>query len=162
MKSLLPVAEKIAARLIARHETVAIAESSTGGLIAAALLAVPGASAYFLGGAVAYTKTARSTLLNIGDADMQGLRAATEAYSLLIARRVRERHAASWGLGETGAAGPTGNRYGDPAGHTCIAVAGPLERAVTLRTGGADRLANMEAFAKRALELLDETIAAKG
>jgi nicotinamide-nucleotide amidase len=160
MKALLPLAATIAQRLIARRETIAIAESSTGGLIAAALLAVPGASAYFLGGAVVYTKTARAALLGIGDADMQGLRPATEAYALLLARRVRERHGAIWGLGETGATGPTGNRYGDPAGHTCIAVAGPVERAVTLRTGSADRLANMDAFAERALELLVEVMPA--
>ncbi len=150
---LLPIAQKIAARLIERRETVAVAESSTGGLVAAALLAVPGASAYFVGGAVVYTAAARLALLGIGDAEMSGLRPATEAYSL-IARRVRERHGAIWGLGETGATGPTGNRYGDPAGHTCIAVAGPNERAITLRTGHADRRPNMDAFAKRALELL--------
>jgi nicotinamide-nucleotide amidase len=158
MKALLPLAETIAKRLIARRETIAVAESSTGGLIAAALLAVPGASAYFLGGAVVYTKSARAALLDIGDAEMEGLRAATETYALLIAERMRERHGATWGLGETGATGPTGNRYGDPAGHTCIAVAGPTERAITLRTGSAERLANMEAFAKRALELLVEVI----
>jgi nicotinamide-nucleotide amidase len=158
MRALLPLAETIAQRLIARRETIAVAESSTGGLIAAALLAVPGASAYFLGGAVIYTKSARAALLGIGDAEMSGLRPATEAYALLIARRVRERHGAAWGLGETGATGPTGNRYGDPAGHTCIAVVGPAERAITLRTGNADRLANMEAFAKRALELLVDVI----
>ncbi|MFZ0421675.1 MAG: CinA family protein [Xanthobacteraceae bacterium] len=158
MKALLPLAELIARRLIARRETIAIAESSTGGLIAAALLAVPGASAYFVGGAVVYTKAARAALLAIGDAEMAGLRPATEAYSLLIARRVRERHGAIWGLGETGATGPTGNRYGDPAGHTCIAVAGPTERAVMLRTGSGERLPNMEAFAKRALELLIEVL----
>lgn len=154
MKTLLPLAQTIGQRLIARRETIAIAESSTGGLIAAALLAVPGASAYFLGGAVVYTKSARAALLGIGDADMAGLRPATEAYALLLARRMRERHAAVWGLGETGATGPTGNRYGDPAGHTCIAVAGPAERAVMLRTGSPERLENMNAFAKRALELL--------
>jgi nicotinamide mononucleotide (NMN) deamidase PncC len=91
---------------------------------------------------------------------MQGLRPATEAYALLLARHMRERHGAIWGLGETGATGPTGNRYGDPAGHTCMAVAGPLERAITLRTGGAERLANMDAFAKRALELLVEVMPA--
>jgi len=160
MKTLLPLAEMIAKRLIARRETIAIAESSTGGFIAAALLAVPGASAYFLGGAVIYTKSARAALLGIGDADMAGLRPATEAYALLLARRMRERHAAVWGLGETGATGPTGNRYGDPAGHTCIAVAGPSERAITLDTGSAERLTNMEAFAKRALELFVEVIPA--
>ena len=161
MKSLLPLAEAIAARLIERRETIAIAESSTGGLVAAALLAVPGASSYFAGGAVVYTKASRAALLGIGDAEMQGLRPATEQYSLLIARRVRERHGAAWGFGETGAAGPSGNRYGDPAGHTCMAVAGPRERTTTLRTGSADRLANMEAFARRALELLAEAIPAR-
>ncbi len=154
MKALVSLAETIAPRLIARRETIAIAESSTGGLIAAALLAVPGASAYFLGGAVVYTKSARAALLGFGDAEMEGMRAATEAYALFIARRVRDRHGAIWGLGETGATGPAGNRYGDPAGHTCIGVVGPIERAITLRTGSADRQANMEAFAKRALELL--------
>ncbi len=158
MQLLLPLAEKIAARLIERRETIAVAESSTGGLIAAALLAVPGASAYVIGGAVVYTKASRAALLGISDADMQGLRPATEAYSLLIARRVRERLGATWGLGETGATGPSGNRYGDPAGHSCMAIAGPVERAVTLQTGSADRRANMDAFAKRALALLLETL----
>ncbi|MGH6671124.1 MAG: CinA family protein [Xanthobacteraceae bacterium] len=160
MNTLLPFAETIAQRLVVRRETIAVAESSTGGLIAAALLAVPGASAYFLGGAVVYTITARGALLGIGDADMAGLRSATEAYALLLARRVRDRHGAVWGVGETGATGPSGNRYGDPAGHTCVAVAGPAEQAITLRTGGAERLANMEAFAKRALELVVEVVPA--
>ena len=159
--SLMPIAEKIAARLIERAETVAIAESSTGGLIAAALIAVPGASAYFAGGAVVYTRAARAALLGIADADMQGLRPATEVYSSLIARRVREGHSATWGLGETGASGPSGNRYGDPAGHACMAVAGPIERATTLETGSADRRTNMDAFAKRALDLLYEAVSAK-
>jgi nicotinamide-nucleotide amidase len=161
MQLLLPIAQKIAARLTERRETIATAESSTGGLIAAALLAMPGASAYFVGGAVVYTKVARAALLGIGDADMAGLRPATEAYSLLVAQRVRERHGATWGLGETGASGPSGNRYGDPAGHTCMAIAGPIERAATLETGSADRRANMDAFAKRALELLLEGISGK-
>lgn len=161
MQSLLPIAEKIAARLIERHETIAVAESSTGGLIAAALLAIPGASAYFVGGAVVYTRTARAALLGIGNADMEGLRASTETYALMIARRARERHGASWGLGETGASGPTGNRYGDSAGHSCVAIAGPIERAITMETGSADRRANMDAFAKRALDLLYDAISAK-
>ena len=160
MQSLLPLAEKIAARLIARKETIAIAESSTGGLIAAALLSVPGASAYFLGGAVVYTRASRSALLGITDDEMAGKRASTEFYALLCAKRVRERHGATWGLGETGATGPTGNRYGDAAGHSCMAVVGPVERAMTLETGSADRRANMDAFAKRALELFLETISA--
>jgi PncC family amidohydrolase len=158
MHALMPLAEQVAERLIARKETIAIAESSTGGLIAAALLAVPGASAYFLGGAVVYTKTSRAALLGIGDAEMKGLRPSTEAYALLGARTIRDKMGATWGLGETGATGPTGNRYGDAAGHSCIAVAGPTERAITLETGTPDRAANMEAFAKRALELLLEIL----
>lgn len=162
MKTPLPLAETIAARLIARKEKIAVAESSTGGLIAAALLAVPGASAYFLGGAVVYTPASRAALLGISDDDMKGMRPSTETYALLCARRMREKNGAAWGIGETGATGPIGNRYGDAAGHSCIAVVGPsVERAVTLETGSADRVANMETFAKRALELLDEAIATK-
>jgi len=161
MDNLLPLAEKIAARLIERRETIAVAESSTGGLISAALLAVPGASAYFLGAAVVYTGAARAGLLDITAADMAGMRPATEPYVALVAARVREKLGATWGLSETGATGPTGNRYGDPAGHTCIAVAGPAQRTFTLRTGSGDRQANMRAFATRALEVLAETIGAK-
>ncbi|MGH6726142.1 MAG: CinA family protein, partial [Pseudolabrys sp.] len=142
MQTLAPIAQKIAARLIERRETVAVAESSTGGLIAAALIAVPGASAYFLGGAVVYTRAARAALLGIGDAEMAGLRASTESYALLVANRVRKRHGATWGLGESGATGPAGNRFGDAPGHSCLAIAGPIERAVTLETGSGDRRAN--------------------
>ena len=160
--TLMPLAERIAALLVARKETIAVAESSTGGLIAAALLALPGASAYFVGGAVVYTKAARTALMGIADSDMQGLRPSTEAYALMLAKRARERMGATWGVAETGATGPAGNRYGDAAGHTCIAVAGPTERAITLETGSTDRRANMDAFTKRALELIAEMIAAAG
>ena len=160
METLLPLAEKIAALLKERRETMAVAESSTGGLISAALLAVPGASAYFVGGAVVYTRAARSALLGINDAEMSGMRASTESYALLCARRMREKNGVTWGIGETGATGPTGNRYGDAAGHSCIAVVGPsIERAITLETGSGDRQANMRAFAARALELFLEATA---
>jgi len=161
----MPLAEKIAALLKERRETVSIAESSTGGLIAAALLAVPGASAYFIGAAVVYTRVSRAALLGISDADMKKelgeLRAATEAYALLCARRIRDKHASTWGVGETGATGPAGNRYGDPAGHSCMAVVGPVERAFTLETRSADRQANMRVFAKRTLELFAEVLETK-
>ena len=161
MENLLPLAEAIAARLIERRETVAVAEGSAGGLISAALLAVPGASAYFLGGGVVYTAAARTGLLGLGAADLAGLRPSTEAYALLLARRMRERLGATWALAEGGAAGPTGNRYGDAAGHCCLAVAGPVQRTFTLETASADRRANMQAFAARALELLAEAAGAK-
>jgi len=158
MNDLLPLAETIATRLKARKETIAVAESSTGGLISAALLAVPGASAYFIGGAVAYTRQAKRLLLAIEDTELSQFRPATEPHALLLACHVRTQFTATWGLGETGAAGPSGNRYGDPAGHTCIAIAGTAERAMTLETGSSDRLANMRSFARAALELLDSTL----
>src|SRR5215467_5835043 len=113
----LPLAEQIAQRLIERHATVAIAESSAGGLISAALLSVPGASAYFLGGGVVYTRAARTTLLAISEQQLEGIRPSTEAYARLLANSARERFSATWALGETGATGPTGNRYGDAPGH---------------------------------------------
>lgn len=154
MKTLIPVAIKVAERLKARKETIAVAESSAGGLVAAALLAVPGASAYFLGGAVVYTRQARSALVGITDAEMEGLRSSSEPYARLLARTMRHRHGATWGLAETGAAGPTGNRYGDKSGHSCIAVAGLAERTLTLETGSSDREANMRAFALTTLETM--------
>ena len=159
MLDLLPLAEKLGARLKARGETFSIAESSTGGLISAVLLAVPGASAYYVGGAVVYTRQSRELLLGIPPAALEGMRPATEPYALLLARTVREKFAATWAIGETGASGPTGNRYGDAAGHACIAVAGPRERVITLETGVADRVANMRAFSRAALVLLAEQLA---
>jgi len=122
------------------------------------LLAVPGASAYFRGGGVVYTTYSREGLLGIGAEAMAGIRSASEPYAQLLARRARERMEATWGLAETGAAGPSGNRYGDKPGHTCIAVAGPVERVVTLETGSADREANMWAFTDAALALLRECL----
>ena len=158
MKELVGIAEKIAARLIERKQTIAIAESSSGGLISAALLAVPGASAYFLGGGVVYTRDARRILMDITDETMKGLRSSSEPYARLLANQVRQRFATDWGLSETGAAGPTGNRYGDAAGHSCMAVAGPQQAVITLETGSADRQANMQKFAATALGLLLENL----
>lgn len=154
MKDLVGIAGQIAAKLIARKQTIAIAESSTGGLISAALLSVPGASAYFLGGAVVYTRDARRLLMDISDEAMKGFRSSSEPYAKLLANQVRQRFATDWGLSETGAAGPTGNRYGDAAGHSCFAVAGPAAEVMTLETGSGDRAANMQVFAATALKLL--------
>jgi PncC family amidohydrolase len=158
MNELTTLAETLGTLLKERKETIAVAESSAGGLISAALLAVPGASAYFLGGGVIYTQAARRGLLRLSDESVKGIRSSTEAYALLKARTIRELVGATWGLAETGASGPTGNRYGDAAGHACLAVAGPIERAVTLETGHGDREKNMWAFAKRALELLETSL----
>lgn len=152
------LAVRVAARLAARGETVVVAESSTGGLVSAALLAVPGASAYFLGGAVVYTGAARQALLGIGAAEMEGMRSASPDYAALLARTLRGRIPATWALAETGAAGPSGNRYGDPAGHSCLAVDGPVAAARTLATGRADRDANMRDFATALLQLFADTL----
>jgi nicotinamide-nucleotide amidase len=154
MRTLAPVAEALAERLKASGQTVAVAESSSGGLISAALLAVPGASAYYQGGAVVYTARARMRLLALPREAVAGMRSASEPYALLLARTIRSQLKADWGVSETGAAGPSGNPYGDAPGHTCVAVCGPVEFALTVETGETDRAANMVAFAAAALGLL--------
>ena len=141
-----------------RRQTIAVAESSAGGLINAALVAVPGASAYYLGGAVIYTKAGRREIMGISSLDVKGMRSASEPYAQLLARRVREKLGAAWGLSETGASGPTGNSYGDAPGHACIAVSGSVDAVITVETGSADREANMREFARRALQLLEECV----
>jgi nicotinamide-nucleotide amidase len=166
MQTLILRAEQAGRLLKERSETIVVAESSTGGLISAALLAMPGASAYFLGGAVVYTQVARQALMDIGDLKALGMRASTEPYARLLAQTARQRFSATWALAESGATGPTGNRYGDAAGHCCLAIVGAtktgaVERAVTLETGSGDRVANMRAFSVAALDLLLEVLAGK-
>lgn len=159
MRQLLAVSEGVAALLKQRKETVAVAESAAGGLITAALLAVPGASAYCLGGVVIYTRQAWEAVRDFEEALLEGHRSATEQNALIRARIARDRFKATWGIGETGAAGPTGNRYGDPAGHAWVAVSGPTEISISLKTGSSDRLANMHAFAAAALRLFEDSLA---
>ena len=159
MNELISHAQIIAQYLTRNQETVAVAESSAGGLISAALLEVPGASAYFLGGAVAYTRQAREALLQVPAEALAGITPSTEAYALLLARTARERLGASWGLAETGTAGPTGSRYGFNAGRVCVAISGPVEKTLLIETGHGDRSLNMSAFAAAALGLLAEALA---
>jgi nicotinamide-nucleotide amidase len=149
-------AHDIAARLVQRSETVSVAESSTGGLIAASLLSVPGASAYFIGGTVIYTVAARRAFF--GEFDVPaGTRGATDVFARYLATSVRSKLGTAWTVAETGAAGPAGNPYGDPAGHSWVAVSGPgaddIESENVL-TGESDREANMIRFAAAALRLL--------
>lgn len=155
MESLIALGSGVGSLLKERKQTLAVAESSAGGLINAALVAVPGASAYYLGGAIVYTQAGRSALLGLSAQDMVGIRSASEPFAQLLARRVRHNLGATWGLSETGASGPTGNRYGDSAGHACIAVSGPVEAVITIETGSADREANMWVFTRSAVELLE-------
>jgi len=152
------LAAQVGAKLIARGETVAVAESSSGGLLSAALLSVPGASAYFQGGAVVYTAKARMQLLNLTREDVTGMRSASEPYATLLARTAKLRFGTDWAISETGAAGPSGNPYGDAPGHSCLALAGPVETVITLETGKDGRLDNMVAFAREALKLLDAAL----
>ncbi len=153
------LANTIGALLKERGETVAVAESSTGGLISAALLAVPGASAYFMGGSIVYTASARNEFLGIDFDDHPGMRSASEPYAALLARTSRAKLDTIWGISETGAAGPTGNTYGDSAGHTCMAVSGvSIEKEATLETGNNDREANMRSFAERCLEHFEQCL----
>jgi len=158
MTELNELAERVGAGLKRRGETVAVAESSSGGLIAAALLAVPGASAYFMGGAVVYTRDAKINLLSVPEKTLDEIRSSSEPHAMMLAQTIREKLGTIWGIAETGAAGPTGNRYGDDAGHVCIAVSGPVEIVKTVETGKSDRAANMQVFAAAALSLADETI----
>jgi nicotinamide-nucleotide amidase len=158
MESLTALGSVVGDLLKERKQTLAIAESSAGGLINAALVAVPGASTYYLGGGIIYTGASRSALLGLTVQDMANIRSASEPFAKLLAQRVRSNLGATWGLSETGASGPTGNRYGDAPGHTCIAVSGPVEAVITLETGSADREANMWTFARRAVELLESCL----
>ena len=152
----------IAEILTRRKETITVAESSAGGLISAALLAVPGASAYFLGGVVAYTRQSREAFLQVPASALVGITPSTEAYALLLARNVRERLSATWGLAETGTAGPTGSRYGFNAGRAAVAIAGPTEKSLVIETGHGDRAVNMQAFAAAALALLARELIERG
>lgn len=158
MKKLTTLAETVGRLLIERKQTLAVSESSSGGLISAALLSISGASTYFMGGGVIYTHRARQILLEIDFEDHPGVRSSSEPYALLAANTVRERLGTYWGLSETGAAGPRGNRYGDVAGHSCIAVSGPVEKVITLETGLSDREENMWLFAEKSLQTLEQAI----
>ena len=158
MNALTELGREVGELLKSRKQTLAVAESSAGGLINAALVAVPGASAYYLGGVVIYTQASREGVLGITREEMKGIRSASEPFARLMAARVRAKLGATWALAETGASGPTGNRYGDAAGHACIAVSGPVETVITLETGSAAREANMWTFARTAIEQLESCL----
>jgi PncC family amidohydrolase len=157
---LLELSARAAKLLLSQRETVAVCEGAAGGLISAALLSVPGASNYFLGGGVIYTLAASRAFIAGAVKPPENLRGASEPWALHLARSAVVKLGASWGIGEGGAAGPTGNRYGDPAGHAWVAVAGAREATRRVLTGDDDRVRNMGAFAEAALELLVQTLEA--
>jgi PncC family amidohydrolase len=162
MNELAARAAPSAALLKAKGWTVAVAESSAGGLISAALLAVPGASVFYLGGGVIYTRTVRRGLLGITDDAVKAAGGSTAAYAGLLAETIRAKLGATWAIGETGAAGPTGTRYGHPPGYCCIAVGGPVQRAITIESGVSDRETNMWRFTEAALDLFHQALTVAG
>ncbi|MCC6531711.1 MAG: CinA family protein [Burkholderiales bacterium] len=159
MNELTHLGTRIGELLKGRGDTVSVIESSAGGLVSAALLAVPGASAYFRGGVVTYTRESRKAFLEDMGETFSQLAPSSEAFALAFARAGKRKLGTTWGIGETGAAGPTGNRYGYDAGHACIAVSGPVELAATIETRCGNRELNMWTFAAAALELLEKAIA---
>ena len=158
LTELFTLGARVGDRLASRGDTLAVAESSAGGLLSAALLSRAGASAYYFGGAVLYTRRSRRLLTTLTSDDTAGLRSSSVPWAQLLARHQRTRFKATWGLAETGAAGPDGNTYGDPAGHSCLAVDGPVALSHLLRTGHGERATNMLAFATAALQLLDQAL----
>ena len=152
------LASRVAAALSARGETVAVAEGSCGGLVSASLLAVPGASRYYIAGTVIYTPRATRALVSGSISAPAGMRGATEEFALYLARSIRTKVETTWGLGEGGAAGPSGNPYGDPPGHAWVAVAGPTEATHHVLTGSDNRSENMVAFAAAALEVFQRQL----
>jgi PncC family amidohydrolase len=150
--------KEVSNALKARGETIAVAESTTGGLISAQLLSMPGASAYFLGGTIIYTRVSRKVFLDASAEKLQGVKPLTKEMAIFFARQVREKLAATWGIAELGIAGPTGSAYGYEAGNSVIAVSGPIEAAVRINTGHNDRVRNMEEFTACACQFLRDVL----
>ena len=158
MERLSESAARVGAILRERNESVSVGEGSCGGLLSAALVAVPGASNFYVAGAVLYTRPAFAEILREDREALRGLRGATEPFSLMLAKLVRAKFQSTWAIGESGASGPSGNRYGDAAGHAALAVAGPVELTRVVETGLDDRQENMRRFAKSALELFERAL----
>lgn len=158
LTELFALGAEVGDRLVARGETIAVAEGSCGGLVSAALLARPGASAYYLGGGIIYTRAATEGLIAGEIEAPPKLRGASEPFVTYLAESISRRLGATWGIGEGGATGPSGNPYGDPAGHVWVAVYGPTCATRNVLTGQSDRGRNMAAFAQEALRLLAEQL----
>lgn len=163
LDALAAIGAQAGALLKARGQTIAVVDGATGGLISASLLAMSGASAFYLGGGVIYTLKGRRIVLGHPPGSLRGLTSATEDYAIAQASLIRERYGADWGIAETGAAGGgSSHPLGVTSGTSAVAVAGPdgVVAARLVQTGSNDRLANMQAFTKVALRLLHETLTA--
>jgi PncC family amidohydrolase len=162
LEQLAALGAEAGALLKARRQTIAVVDGSTGGLISASLLAMPGASAFYLGGGVIYTLKGRRMVLGHPPGSLRGYTSAQEDYALAQARLIRERYGSDWGIAETGASGGSSHPLGVASGTSAIGVVGPdgIEASVRITTGSDDRLANMQAFTRAALILLRDTLAA--
>ena len=156
------LAQEIASLLIARGQTVAVAEATTGGLVSAALLWVAGASGYYKGGAVVYTLDSRVALAGAAPELFANYRGTTAEMISAIAESMRQRLNATWCIAESGLAGPTTGRSGLPVGRTTIGVAGPVSRTAVFQTGHADREKNMVEFTTLSLRFLRDAIREAG
>ena len=152
------ICNSIASQLTTKEHTVSIAESSTGGLIAANLLSVSGASKYFKGGSVIYTRESRHAFLDLDLRKVKALKPLTEPMVAEFARAARLKLDATWGIAELGAAGPSGTPYGHAAGTSVIGISGPVNATLTVETSIADREENMHRFTEAALELFNLTL----
>lgn len=160
LRELHPQALRIAGLLRARGEKLAVADGATGGLIAASLLTVPGALDFLVGGGIIYSLRARDVLLALPRAAYRGMRGASADYALLQARAIAARFGTAWGLAESGSAGGSAHPSGAPAGRSVAALAGPgVAETRLIETGSDDRIANMGAFTRNALDLLAEVLA---
>lgn len=156
-----PQAVRIAGLLRERGETIAVADGATGGLIAASLLTVPGALDFFVGGGVVYSFRARDVLFDLPRDAYKGMRGASEDYALLQARAIRDNFGADWGLAESGSVGGSSHPTGAPAGRSVAALVGPADEwAQVTETGSDDRIDNMHAFARAALDHLERVLSA--
>ena len=151
---------RIADLLRQRGEKVAVADGATGGLVAASLLTVPGALDFFVGGGVVYSFRARDVLFDLPREAYAGMRGASEDYALLQARAIRDNFGAQWGVAESGSVGGSNHPSGAPAGRSCAAVVGPdgFEFVRVTETGSDERIANMEAFTRAALQTLEDAL----
>ena len=160
MNNIVKLSSEIANLLKKNKQTVSVIESSSGGLISSALLSQKGASSYYMGGQVIYTLQSIKAItgLRMRELKEKNIRSSSEPFALLIAQKACGLYETDWAIGESGAAGPTGNGYGDPAGYTCFAVAGKQERTSHIYTNSKIRIENMEAFTKAALEQFFEIL----
>ena len=152
------VCAAIACKLAASEHSVSVAESSTGGLIAASLLSVAGASSYFRGGSVIYTRESRHAFLDLNVIKLKGLKPLTEPMVAEFAHSARLKLDATWGIAELGAAGPKGTPYGHAPGTSVIGISGPINASITVETFSANREEIMAKFTEAALILFNTTL----